>query len=135
MEIIEEMVLFKPDLVIFCAGFDAHDEDPLASVELTEEDFAWATETGNLLLISGVGSFHYLRFLYLLLLSICLFSISSFFELYYLLFQASVNVFLFMCILRFFVASFLSFFTRFLCITCHSHKNSDGPFVLFIFNT
>jgi acetoin utilization deacetylase AcuC-like enzyme len=47
VEIIEEMVLFKPDLVIFCAGFDAHDEDPLASVELTEEDFAWATETGN----------------------------------------------------------------------------------------
>lgn len=47
VEIIEEMVLFKPDLVVFCAGFDAHDEDPLASVELTEEDFAWATETGN----------------------------------------------------------------------------------------
>ena len=41
------MVLFKPDFVIFSAGFDAHDEDPLADVELTEEDFIWATEIGD----------------------------------------------------------------------------------------
>lgn len=43
-QIIEEMVLFRPDLIIFSAGFDAHDEDPLADVELLEEDFEWATE-------------------------------------------------------------------------------------------
>jgi acetoin utilization deacetylase AcuC-like enzyme len=44
VEVIEEMILFKPDLIIISAGFDAHDEDPLASCELYEEDFSWATE-------------------------------------------------------------------------------------------
>lgn len=34
---------FRPDLVIISAGFDAHARDPLASLELTEADFAWAT--------------------------------------------------------------------------------------------
>lgn len=34
---------FGPDLVIISAGFDAHVRDPLGSLELTEEDFAWAT--------------------------------------------------------------------------------------------
>ena len=38
------MVLFKPQLVIISAGFDAHDDDPLASCDLIEEDFYWATE-------------------------------------------------------------------------------------------
>lgn len=38
------MVLFAPELVIFSAGFDAHDEDPLADCDLQEEDFAWATD-------------------------------------------------------------------------------------------
>jgi acetoin utilization deacetylase AcuC-like enzyme len=38
------MILFKPNLVIISAGFDAHDDDPLASLELTDEDFGWATE-------------------------------------------------------------------------------------------
>ena len=47
-QIVEEMVLFKPDFVIFSAGFDAHDEDPLASCELTEDDFSWATEIGDI---------------------------------------------------------------------------------------
>lgn len=56
MQIIEEMVLFKPDLVIFCAGFDAHDEDPLASCELKEEDFAWATEIGYILFLLFIHS-------------------------------------------------------------------------------
>ena len=44
MQIIEEMVRFRPELVIISAGFDAHEEDPLADCELLEEDFAWATE-------------------------------------------------------------------------------------------
>ena len=34
---------FAPDLLIISAGFDAHRNDPLASLELTEEDFVWAT--------------------------------------------------------------------------------------------
>jgi acetoin utilization deacetylase AcuC-like enzyme len=32
-----------PDLLIISAGFDAHHADPLASLKLTEEDFAWVT--------------------------------------------------------------------------------------------
>lgn len=35
---------FRPDLVIISAGFDAHWRDPLASLNLTETDFAWATK-------------------------------------------------------------------------------------------
>jgi acetoin utilization deacetylase AcuC-like enzyme len=34
---------FGPDLVIISAGFDAHHRDPLGSLQLTEEDFAWIT--------------------------------------------------------------------------------------------
>src|SRR5690606_35712733 len=34
---------FQPDLIIISAGFDAHHRDPLAEINLTEEDFDWAT--------------------------------------------------------------------------------------------
>ena len=34
---------FAPDLIIVSAGFDAHRRDPLASLNLDAEDFAWAT--------------------------------------------------------------------------------------------
>jgi acetoin utilization deacetylase AcuC-like enzyme len=34
---------FAPDLVLVSAGFDAHARDPLGSLNLVEEDFAWAT--------------------------------------------------------------------------------------------
>jgi acetoin utilization deacetylase AcuC-like enzyme len=34
---------FRPDLIVISAGFDAHWRDPLASLRLTEADFAWAT--------------------------------------------------------------------------------------------
>lgn len=34
---------FKPELVFFSAGFDAHLGDGLASLALVEEDFAWLT--------------------------------------------------------------------------------------------
>lgn len=34
---------FQPDLIIISAGFDAHYRDPLAEINLTEEDFDWAT--------------------------------------------------------------------------------------------
>ena len=44
----EERVLpriedFRPELVIISAGFDAHTRDPLASINLVEDDFAWVT--------------------------------------------------------------------------------------------
>jgi acetoin utilization deacetylase AcuC-like enzyme len=34
---------FRPDLVLISAGFDAHTRDPLADINLVEEDFDWAT--------------------------------------------------------------------------------------------
>ncbi len=34
---------FAPDLVLISAGFDAHHADPLGSLQLAEEDFAWVT--------------------------------------------------------------------------------------------
>ncbi len=35
--------VFAPELLILSAGFDAHWRDPLAQVELEEEDFTWVT--------------------------------------------------------------------------------------------
>jgi acetoin utilization deacetylase AcuC-like enzyme len=32
-----------PELILISAGFDAHREDPLAGLELTESDYAWVT--------------------------------------------------------------------------------------------
>ena len=34
---------FAPDFILVSAGFDAHASDPLASLELHEEDYAWVT--------------------------------------------------------------------------------------------
>ena len=34
---------FAPDLIVISAGFDAHIRDPLASLNLVEDDFAWVT--------------------------------------------------------------------------------------------
>jgi acetoin utilization deacetylase AcuC-like enzyme len=34
---------FRPELLFLSAGFDAHRDDPLANLELDEDDFAWAT--------------------------------------------------------------------------------------------
>ena len=42
-KILTNLNAFAPDLVIISAGFDAHMRDPLGSLELVEEDFAWAT--------------------------------------------------------------------------------------------
>jgi acetoin utilization deacetylase AcuC-like enzyme len=44
---------FRPELLMISAGFDAHRRDPLASLELDEEDFAWVTEA-----LAGVASRH-----------------------------------------------------------------------------
>ena len=35
---------FSPDLILVSAGFDAHESDPLATLRLVEDDFAWVTE-------------------------------------------------------------------------------------------
>ena len=34
---------FRPDLLLISAGFDAHADDPLASLRLVEADYEWAT--------------------------------------------------------------------------------------------
>ncbi len=41
----------RPDLVLVSAGFDAHRDDPLAGLELTEADFRWVTE----LIVAAAG--------------------------------------------------------------------------------
>ena len=33
----------QPDLIMISAGFDAHQRDPLANINLVEDDFAWVT--------------------------------------------------------------------------------------------
>jgi acetoin utilization deacetylase AcuC-like enzyme len=35
---------FRPELIVISAGFDAHQRDPLANLNLVEADFAWATQ-------------------------------------------------------------------------------------------
>ena len=35
---------FSPDLILVSAGFDAHESDPLATLRLVEDDYAWVTE-------------------------------------------------------------------------------------------
>lgn len=42
--ILPRIAEFQPDLLLISAGFDAHRRDPLAQINLQEEDFAWATE-------------------------------------------------------------------------------------------
>jgi acetoin utilization deacetylase AcuC-like enzyme len=42
--ILPRLDAFKPDIVIVSAGFDAHMRDPLANLNLAEDDFAWATQ-------------------------------------------------------------------------------------------
>ncbi len=41
--ILPRLAAFAPDLVLVSAGFDAHRRDPLANLNLVEEDFGWAT--------------------------------------------------------------------------------------------
>jgi acetoin utilization deacetylase AcuC-like enzyme len=42
--ILPRLAEFKPELIVISAGFDAHYRDPLANINLDEEDFAWATQ-------------------------------------------------------------------------------------------
>jgi acetoin utilization deacetylase AcuC-like enzyme len=41
--ILPALEAFAPELVMISAGFDAHEGDPLAQLELETEDFAWVT--------------------------------------------------------------------------------------------
>jgi acetoin utilization deacetylase AcuC-like enzyme len=55
---VEEQILpalnsFEPEIVFISAGFDAHDDDPLAQLCLSEEDFAWVTRK-----VKGVADEH-----------------------------------------------------------------------------
>lgn len=34
----------RPDMIFISAGFDAHKEDPMADINLTEDDFRWITQ-------------------------------------------------------------------------------------------
>ncbi len=48
-DVMERIVLprvdeFSPQLLLISAGFDAHEADPLAGMNLTTEDFGWMTE-------------------------------------------------------------------------------------------
>jgi acetoin utilization deacetylase AcuC-like enzyme len=42
-EVLPALAAFRPDFILVSAGFDAHKDDPLADLRLTEDDFAWAT--------------------------------------------------------------------------------------------
>ncbi len=42
--VLPKLMAFHPDIVFISAGFDAHEDDPLANLRLKEADFAWATE-------------------------------------------------------------------------------------------
>jgi acetoin utilization deacetylase AcuC-like enzyme len=41
--IFPSIIDFKPDLLLISAGFDAHKDDPLASIRLVEDDYYWVT--------------------------------------------------------------------------------------------
>ncbi len=41
--ILPELTNFAPDILFISAGFDAHRDDPLANINLTEDDFAWVS--------------------------------------------------------------------------------------------
>ena len=41
--ILPALKAFKPQLLLISAGFDAHKDDPLASLQLVEDDFSWLT--------------------------------------------------------------------------------------------
>ncbi len=42
--IVPALTNFQPEFLFISAGFDAHAEDPLAGLNFTEDDYAWATE-------------------------------------------------------------------------------------------
>lgn len=49
--VVPAIIGWKPDLIVISAGFDAHARDPLADLNLSEADYAWATG-----LLCGIGT-------------------------------------------------------------------------------
>ena len=43
-QILPKLDEFKPEFILISAGFDAHQADPLANINLSTESFAWMTE-------------------------------------------------------------------------------------------
>lgn len=43
-QILPALFAFAPEIVMISAGFDAHRDDPLAQLNLEEDDFAWVTQ-------------------------------------------------------------------------------------------
>lgn len=43
-QVLPALDAFRPELVLVSAGFDAHQDDPLAQLMLDEADYAWVTE-------------------------------------------------------------------------------------------
>ncbi|MGE3622724.1 MAG: histone deacetylase family protein [Bdellovibrionales bacterium] len=41
--VVAKMDSYAPELILISAGFDAHRDDPLAGLDLVEEDFGWIT--------------------------------------------------------------------------------------------
>ena len=41
--VLPTLAKFEPDFILISAGFDAHEDDPLAGLRFHEDDFAWAT--------------------------------------------------------------------------------------------
>lgn len=41
--ILPTLAKFQPEFILISAGFDAHEDDPLAALRLHEDDYAWAT--------------------------------------------------------------------------------------------
>jgi acetoin utilization deacetylase AcuC-like enzyme len=39
----DKLAAFQPQFIFFSAGFDAHRQDPLANIDLTEADYVWLT--------------------------------------------------------------------------------------------
>src|SRR3546814_18276548 len=48
--VVPALTSFQPEFLFVSAGFDAHGEDPLAGLDFTEDDYAWAT--GELLALA-----------------------------------------------------------------------------------
>ena len=44
-DILPALQRFSPDFIFISAGFDAHRDDPLAELELVENDFTWVTQS------------------------------------------------------------------------------------------
>jgi acetoin utilization deacetylase AcuC-like enzyme len=41
--VLPAVIRFQPEFLFISAGFDAHEEDPLASLRFRDEDYSWAT--------------------------------------------------------------------------------------------